>query len=100
MHAPDLHRAGAFGMEVDIFSVGRKFGAVVEAGRGSEPRFIAAGSENGVDVEFAVALAGERERLTVGRPAVPIRRRALRDAARRASGGGHGGDARLVIVFR
>src|ERR1700684_731273 len=89
MHAPNLHRAGALGIEVNIFSVGRKFRTVVEAGRGGKASFIAAGSENGVDVEFSIALTGERERLAVGRPTVPIRRRALRDAARRASGCGH-----------
>jgi len=38
------------------------------------------------DVEVAIALAHEGERLSIRRPAVPVRRRILRDAARRAAG--------------
>src|SRR5271163_2195990 len=80
LHAPDLHHAGALGIEINIFSIGRIFGAVVEALGGGETRFFASGGGNGVDVKIAVAFPDKGESSAVRRPAMPIRGRTLGDA--------------------
>src|ERR1017187_567866 len=85
LHAPDLHVAGAFGVEVNVFAVGRIFGAVVEAGSGGEASLAAAGDRDGIDVELAIALADESQRLPVRRPAVPIRGKIGREGGSRAA---------------
>src|SRR5580700_515712 len=88
-HAPDLRQAGTLGVEVNVFSVGRIFRAVVEAFRGRQPRLVAARDRNTVDVELTAALANEREPGAVGRPTVPIRRKILGDAPGRAATNWH-----------
>src|ERR1700722_18705132 len=88
-HSPDLHTAGALGVEINIFTVRRIFGTIVEAFGGREPCLFSAGRRNRIDIEVSLTLANERQRFTVGRPAVPIRWRLLRDAARRAAGDGN-----------
>ena len=87
-HAPDLHLAGALGVEINILAVGRKFGAVVEAGGGGEALLFAASGGDGVNVELVVALAAEGEGFAIGGPAVPIGRAELGDLARSAAGDG------------
>ena len=48
VHAPDLHQAAAHGVEPDLLSVRRVFGAVAEAGREGEAGLLAALHGNGV----------------------------------------------------
>src|ERR1700688_257674 len=100
VHAPDLHVAGALGVEINIFAVGGIFRSVVETGSGGEAGLVAAGGGDGVDVEVAVAAAGEGELAAIGRPAVPIGRRILRDAARHAAGDWDDVDTRSVVWLR
>ncbi len=78
--------AGALGVEINVLPVRGIFGAIVETLRSGETSFVAAGDRNCVDVEIAIALANEGESLAIRRPAMPIRRSVLRDAARRAAG--------------
>src|SRR3984893_11329123 len=75
LHAPDLHMSGAFGVEVDVVAVRRVFGAVIQAfGRG-QARLFAARYGDRVNIKVAIALADKGERLAVGRPTSPGRRR-------------------------
>jgi len=64
-HFPDLHVAGAHGIEIDVLSIGRIFGAVIEALCGGKPFFFASLRRDGVNIEFTVALADESESLSV-----------------------------------
>src|SRR5258708_9224931 len=74
VHTPDLHVAGALGIEIDVLAVRRILGAVVQAlGRG-QASFFAASDGDAVNIKLAVALPDKRERLPVRRPAMPIRR--------------------------
>src|ERR1700722_5996057 len=74
MHAPDLHMPGAFGIEVDIFPTWRILRSVVQSLGGGQSHLVAARRRNRVDIEIAVALSHERQRLPIRRPAVPVRR--------------------------
>src|SRR4051794_25550756 len=71
-HPPDLHMPATLGIEVDVLTVWRVFGTVIETFRSCETRFISAKNRDCVDVEVATALADERQRLSVCRPAMPI----------------------------
>ncbi len=96
-HPPDLHRAGALGIEINKFSVRRIIRAVIQTGRGGQTGFFAAGDGNGVNVELAIALAAEGQRLAIRRPAVPIRRRVDCNFARGASRYRNDFNSRFVI---
>jgi hypothetical protein len=85
LHPPDLHQAGAVGIEINIFSIRGVFRAVIIAGRGGEPGFFAAGNRDGVNIKLAVALGAIGQRFAVGRPAVPVGRRQRRDLPRRTA---------------
>src|ERR1700716_3953733 len=85
LHSPDLHMACALGVEVNVFPVGRVFRTVIKAFGCSQSGLFAAGCGYLVDVELALALANECERLSIRRPTMPIRGRILRDAARRSA---------------
>src|SRR5580658_1189956 len=65
-HAPDLHDAGALGVEVNVFSVGGILRTVVQPLRSREPRLVPARDGDTVNVELAVALADESQSLSVG----------------------------------
>src|SRR6202035_1586029 len=59
-HAPDLHAAGPFGIEVDVLAVRRILGAIVQTLRRGQARFFgsgASGSSYRVDIEVAISLA-------------------------------------------
>src|SRR5450755_3943277 len=99
LHTPDLHLAGALGIEIDVSTVGRIVGAIVETFGGSQASFVAAGYGDGVDVELAVALADESESAAVWRPAVPIRWREFCDAFGSSSGDGQEIDGGLVVFL-
>src|SRR5580658_407997 len=60
MHAPDLHVPGAFGIEVNEFTVRRIFRAVVQSLSGSQSRLISASHRNRIDIEVAVPLPHKR----------------------------------------
>src|SRR3954462_16039407 len=75
LHPPDMHLAGAIGIEINPFAIGRVVGAVVEAFGGGEPRLRSASRRNSVDVELAIAFAAKRKGFSIGRPAMPIGRR-------------------------
>ena len=66
LHPPNLHVPGALGIEIDVLTIGRVFGAIVEAFGSCEARLITAGNRDCVDVEIAIALADEGEGLTIG----------------------------------
>src|SRR5882762_2023057 len=85
LHSPDLHTACALGVEVNIFPFGRVFRTVIKAFGYGQSGLFAASCGYRVDVELAVALGNECERLSIRRPTMPIRRRFLRDAARRSA---------------
>src|SRR2546428_13851820 len=85
LHSPDLHMAWSLGVEVNVFPVGRVFRTVIKAFGCSQSGLFAASCGYRVDVELAVALANECEGCSVRRPTMPIRRRLLRDAARRSA---------------
>src|ERR1019366_5160280 len=74
VHAPDLHAAGALGVEVNVLAIGRIFGTIVEALGSSEARFFTSAHRDDVDVELAIALGTVSKSLAVGRPAMPVRR--------------------------
>src|SRR5258708_6772777 len=76
-HPPDLHVPGAFGVEVNVLSIGRVFRPIIQSLGGSKSRLLAAGSRNRVDIEIAIPLADERQRLPVPRPPMPVPRRFL-----------------------
>src|SRR5207247_6694380 len=84
-HSPDLHMPGALGVEVNVIPVGRIFRTIVQSLGGRQLLLLAACRGNRVDIEIAVPLADERKCLSIRRPAMPIRRRLLRDASRRAA---------------
>src|SRR5438876_10371100 len=82
LHTPDLHVSGALGVEIDVLTIGRIFGAVVKSLCGCKTSFITASYGNRVDIKVAIALADEGESLAIRRPAVPVRGSVLGDAAR------------------
>ena len=99
LHAPDLHVSSTLGVEVNVFAVRRIFGTVIQSlGRGETDLF-ATGCGDCIDIKFAVALADEGERLAVGRPTMPVRRRLLRDPAWRSTSDGDDVNERLVIAL-
>ena len=84
-----------------IISVGRILRAVVQALGGGETCFrSSAARRDGVDVKFIVALADERQRLSIRRPAVPVRRRIFRDAPGSATANRHDIDQGMVVFLR
>src|SRR5258705_1926154 len=87
-HAPDLHRAAALGVEINPAAIGGVVRAIVEAFCSREPRLPAAAGSNAVNVELAVAFGAIDERLSIGRPALPIGRTGVCDATRQAAPGG------------
>src|SRR5688500_4324470 len=76
-HAPDLHRARAHGVEVDVLAVGRVLWAIVErAGRREGRLYLRVdvdGPEIAIVAGLALASTGEDELLAVRRPAVEKR---------------------------
>src|SRR5208283_472912 len=100
LHAPDLHVTGALGVEVDIFSVRGVFGTVVLALCRGKAGFFTSCRGNGVDVDFAFAFTDEGERLSVGRPSVPVGRRLLGEASRCSAGDGDDVNEGFVILLR
>src|SRR5713101_7535302 len=72
-HPPDLHVPGAFGVEVNVLAVRRVFRAIVQSLGGRQLFLFAARRRNGVDVELTIPLADESQRLSVRRPAMPVR---------------------------
>src|SRR5256885_11517533 len=75
----------SLGVEVNVIPVGRIFRTIVQSLGGRQLLLLAACRGNRVDIEIAVPLADERKCLSIRRPAMPIRRRLLRDASRRAA---------------
>src|SRR4029077_1622010 len=67
---------------------------------GRQARLISARNRDRVDIEFIVALSYERQRLAVRRPAVPVRRGLLSDAARHSSLDRHDVNNRLIVALR
>src|SRR3954468_12629049 len=103
LHAPDLHMPRTLGIEINVISVRRIFGSIIQSFGSGKARLFgscAFCSRNRVDVEISVALANERQCPTIGRPAVPVRRRCLGDAAWRASSDGEDVDERFLIRLR
>src|SRR5437867_4818266 len=86
LHAPNLHVPGALRVEINVLTIWRIFRTVVQSFRSCTSSFIASGDGNRVDIKVAVALTNECKSLSVWRPAMPIRRRVLRDSARLATG--------------
>src|SRR6185437_3016911 len=80
VHAPYLHAARTLGVEVNEISIRRIFRTVVQTLGSGQTRFFAPGDRDGVDVKVIVALADERQGFSIRRPAMPVRRRVLRDA--------------------
>src|ERR1700759_5186738 len=74
-HAPDIPIAGTVRVEVNPFTVGRIFPAVVVAALGSEPLFGASGLRYSEQLEFRIALADDSEPFSIGRPSMEIRGR-------------------------
>src|SRR4029077_15742401 len=72
LHAPDLHEAGALGVEVNIFAIRRVVWTIVEPLCGSETSLVAAGDWDGVDIEISISLSDESERGSIRGPAMPI----------------------------
>src|SRR5260370_7742854 len=71
-HPPDLHVPGAFGVEVNVFAVGRVFRPIIQSLGGSKSRLLAAGSWNRVDIEIAIPLADEPPCFPFRRPTFPL----------------------------
>ena len=92
-HPPEVHPAGAVGVEVNPLAVGRIIGAVVQAPCRREPRLRAAAGRDAVNVELPMAFRAVRQRPAIGRPAVPVRRTALGDPLWRAPVDGQRVDA-------
>src|SRR4051812_40803607 len=84
-HAPDLHEAAPVGIEIDVLSIRRVIGAIIQARRSGEAALVTARNGYGVDIEFTVALTAVGHGLSVGRPAMPVRWPQWRDLARLAS---------------
>ena len=100
LHAPDLHAAGALGVEVDKGAVGRVLRAVVEAGSRGQSLLIFAIDGDGIDVGCVSATRGKGQRLAIGRPAVPIGRTDFGYQPRRAARDGENKDARFLVLLR
>src|SRR6185437_13862936 len=98
VHSPDLHGAVASGAEVNVFTVRRIIRAIVNTFRGSQARLGAPGSGNRVHVIISVTKAHKGQRLPVGRPTMPVRRR-FRDLAWSSAGKRHNINA-VVMIFR
>src|SRR3984893_10963238 len=100
LHSPNLHMACALGVEVDVFPVGSVFRTVIKAFGCSQSGLFTARCGYRIDVELAVTLANECERLPIPRPTMPIGRRLLRDAARRSSADGNNVNDGVVVFLR
>src|SRR6185436_11962373 len=58
-HAPDLHGAGAPGIEIDVPSVGRIFGGIVGRACRSQACLLTTSYRDAEDIQVSVAIAGE-----------------------------------------
>src|SRR5215472_16712629 len=84
-HAPDLHRAASFRIEVNVLAVRSIVRTVIEAFGGGQSFLYAAVSWHRVNIKFPVPLGTIRDRRAIGRPTMPIRRRQACELARRAA---------------
>ena len=89
VHAPELGRAVALGMEVDLAAIGSVFTAVVKAGSIGQAGFCSSGGGDGIDIEIVISFRTLNERLIVRRPAVPVGRAERSDLAGFAADGGN-----------
>src|SRR5262249_18507265 len=94
------HVSRALRVEVDISSVRRIFGAIVQSLGGRHPFLISTCSRNRINIEVAVALADERQRLAIGRPSMPVGWRLVGYLSRRAASDGHDIDLRFFVALR
>src|SRR2546429_6933020 len=99
-HPPDLHVPGALRVEINVFAIRRIFRAIVQSLGSRKLRLLAPGSGNRVDIKFAVPLADERQRFSVRRPPMPVRRRFLRDASGRAAADRHDIHKGAMLLLR
>ncbi len=97
LHAPDLHPPRALGVEIDELAVRRIFGAVIQSRCGGEADFLPAGYRNRIDIEVAVALPRKRDRLSIRRPSMPVRRRVLGNLPRRSASERRDKDGREMV---
>src|SRR5882757_4971862 len=65
-HPPDLHLAGPFRVEVDVFAIRGILRPIVESRRCRKAILFPAGRQDRINIEFPIALAYERESLSVG----------------------------------
>src|ERR1051325_736387 len=73
-HPPDLHPAGAFGVEVNPPAIGAIIRTVVQSRSTRQPCLFSTVNRDEIDVEIAVPFRAVGERFPVRRPSVPIRR--------------------------
>src|SRR3954453_11137405 len=78
-HAPDLHGAGAIGIEVDPAAIGGVVRTIVEPCGGGETGLRAATRGDGIDIKLALALGAIGEGPAIGGPTMPVRWRGLSD---------------------
>src|SRR5258705_2821200 len=81
-HAPDLHRAAALGVEINPAAIGGVVRALVEGFCSREPPLPAAAGSKALNFETAVAVRAINQRLSLRRPARPIRQTGICDSTR------------------
>ena len=97
-YAPELHISAARRVEPDEAAVGRIIGTVVHPFALGELGFAAARDRAGPQIENAVTARRDiSQRLTVRRPAVPIRRRLRDDETRLPAAGRENPQARQAV---
>src|SRR5450631_738447 len=65
-HSPDLHRAGAYGIEINIFPVRGIFRTIIKTRGISETCFRSAGGRNFIYIKFPVSFAAEYKCFSIG----------------------------------
>ena len=98
-HPPDLHGAAAGRVEIDILTIGRVFGTIVQARCRGESYFGTALSRNLINIEFAIPLGSVNQPLTIWRPAMQIRMTNGCDAFGSATFHWYGVNNRLVTIL-
>ena len=72
VHTPDFHQPCSFGIEENIFAIGRIIRTIIETRGIGQSICLTALNRNCINVKFLVAFCTISESFSIGRPSMPI----------------------------